>query len=255
MEKRLEVLFTPADFEALARRDLGQSVCVVFDILRATSTMVTALARGAESIIPVREIADAVSVRRARPEVLLAGEREGLRIRSAQTGGVEFDLGNSPREFTAEKVRGRTIAMTTTNGTRALQACAGARAVLAGSFLNLRATVSRAMEIPAREILLVCSGTGERAAYEDVLGAGAFCAEIRALGCEVAAGDSAHLARQIFEAAAGDLGGAMLYSGNGRRLLDLADLRADVEFCLQRDCFGVVAEMVDGVVRRGGVKG
>src|ERR1700759_945366 len=104
MRASIEVLFAPAEFAALASRDLSQNVCVVFDIFRATSTIVTALANGAEAVIPVREIPDALAIRRDRPEVLLAGERDGLRIGAKLTGGIEFDLGNSPREFTTAKV-------------------------------------------------------------------------------------------------------------------------------------------------------
>ena len=101
MPSALEVLFTPPEFGALKNRDLRQTTCVVFDILRATSTMVAALANGAESILPVAEISEALALRRQRPDMLLAGERDGLRLRAPQTGGVEFDLGNSPGEFTA----------------------------------------------------------------------------------------------------------------------------------------------------------
>ena len=115
-------------------------MCVVFDVLRATSTFVTALHNGAKAIVPVSEISEALAFRRKQPDVLLGGERDGVRIRAAQTGGIDFDLGNSPREYTPEKVRGRTIVSTTTNGTRALRACAGAKTVLAASFLNLTAT-------------------------------------------------------------------------------------------------------------------
>ena len=137
MKTSLDVLLTPAEFARLRGRDLSQSACVVFDILRATSTMITALANGAAAILPVAEISDALSIRKEHPEVLLAGEREGLRILSSSAGGVDFDLGNSPREFTPERVQDKTIVMTTTNGTRALQACAHANTVLVGSFLNL----------------------------------------------------------------------------------------------------------------------
>src|SRR4051794_3921278 len=96
----LEVLFTPAEFALLPQRDLSQSVCVVFDILRATTSMVTALANGAKAILPASQIPEALATARANAGALLAGEREGLRIRAAQTGSVDFDLGNSPREFT-----------------------------------------------------------------------------------------------------------------------------------------------------------
>ena len=113
-----------------------------------------------------------------RPEVLLAGERNGLRIRALQTGGPDFDLGNSPREFTRESVNARTIVMTTTNGTRALRACASAQSVLIGSFLGMRALANWIAQEKPRSLLLVCSGTLDQAAYEDVLAAGALCEAI-----------------------------------------------------------------------------
>src|ERR1041385_1206892 len=140
VQPTLEVIFTPAEFTALEKLDLGQMVCVVFDVLRATSTMVPALANSAAAIIPVVEIPEALSLRQSRPEVLLAGERGGVRIQADLTGSIEFDLGNSPHEFTREKVGGRTIVMTTTNGTRAPRARAPAKAGLLGPFPKFPAT-------------------------------------------------------------------------------------------------------------------
>ena len=247
----LEVTFTPAEFTALRQRDLSATVCVVFDVLRATTSMVTALANGANQIIPVCEIAEAVVLHQARPDLLLAGEREGVRILRAQTGSVDFDLGNSPREFTRARIGGRSIAMTTTNGTRALQACRGARRVLVGSFLNLGAVTDwLARERPDR-LLVVCSGTQEEAAYEDVLGAGALCDAVwdQYSGGHVA--DSAQVARAIFRQGRGDLLQAVQSARNGRRLLALPELREDVAVCFARDSANVLAEMThDGVVRR-----
>src|SRR5215212_2892571 len=103
----VETILTPAEFPALAVRDLSATTCVVFDVLRATSSMLTALNNGAEEIIPVVEIAEALAVKQGRPEVLLAGERHGLRITRELTGSVDFDFGNSPRDFTPDKVRGQ----------------------------------------------------------------------------------------------------------------------------------------------------
>src|SRR5678815_616489 len=117
MPKKIDVLLTPAELQPLRDRDVSQTVCVVFDILRATSTMVTALANGAEAIMPVQEISEALAIKAKDPDVLLAGERHGVRIEGKLSGGVRFDFGNSPREFTSEKVRGRRIVTTTTNGT------------------------------------------------------------------------------------------------------------------------------------------
>ncbi len=131
---KIEVILTPAELPVLEQRDLHNTACVVFDVLRATSAFVTALHNGARAIVPVSEISEALARRQKQPDVLLGGERDGVRIRAAQTGGVDFDLGNSPREYTPDKVRGKTIVSTTTYGTRALRAGAGAKTVLAASF-------------------------------------------------------------------------------------------------------------------------
>ena len=130
--------------------------------------MVSALAHGATAVIPVGEISEALALRRSDPTLLLAGERDGLRISGALAGGTEFDLGNSPREFSTDRVQGRQIAMTTTNGTRALRAASGARNVLIGSFLNLTETSKFIEKLAPAELILVCSGTYEGSAYEDV---------------------------------------------------------------------------------------
>jgi len=192
--RSVEVLFTPADFEALSKRDLSETVCVVFDVLRATSSMITALANGAEAIIPVSEIVEALEIKRKDPEVLLAGERDGLRIEANLTGSISFDLGNSPREFTRDKVTGKTIVITTTNGTRALRACARAKSVLVSSFLNLQATKKFLQKEPSLQLLVICSGTFEQAAYEDVLGAGALCEAISPVQSRDNIADSALMA-------------------------------------------------------------
>src|SRR5579871_4151591 len=131
---KLDVILTPAELPALAKRDLSNTACVVFDILRATSTFVTALQNGAKEIIPVSEIFQALEIKRDRLDVLLGGERNGIKI---SADGIDFDFGNSPREYINEKVAGKTIVSTTTNGTRAFRAVANAKIVLAGSFLNL----------------------------------------------------------------------------------------------------------------------
>jgi 2-phosphosulfolactate phosphatase len=254
MESHLEVLFTPAEFSALPGRDLSGTHCVVFDVLRATSTMVTALANGAAQIFPVPEIAQALRLRADHPAALLAGEREGVRILSARSGGVDFDLGNSPREFTAERVAGRDIIMTTTNGTRALQACLGARRILPGAWLNLGALARRLHSGEAARLLIICAGTHEEAAYEDTLAAGALCDLVWAQ-FEIEPewiSDSAHIARQIYLDAGSDVEGALQrHSRNARRLLSSAGLREDVPFCLRRDALEVTAELREGAVALG----
>lgn len=246
----IDTLLSPLELPALAQRDLRGTACVVFDILRATSTFVTALHHGAQAIIPVSEISEAVALRKKQPTFLLAGERDGVRIRAAQSGGTDFDFGNSPREFTAEKVRGKTIVSTTTNGTRALRACATAKTVLAASFLNLAATADFLRG--EKEILLVCAGTGENPASEDINAAGALVSlllENKDAPLKIFA--NAHVAKTAFDVARDHFPNAIRDSQNGRRLLAIPELRDDVAFCAQRDVFPLVAVMqADGALRK-----
>jgi 2-phosphosulfolactate phosphatase len=246
----LEAVFAPAEIAVLPQRDLGATVCVVFDVLRATTSMVTALGHGAAAIIPVSEIEEALALRRRHPEVLLAGERDGVLIESHLTGGTRFDFGNSPREFTPEKVRGRTIVTTTTNGTRALRACAAARTVLVASLLNLNATAQFLERDRPAHLLLVGAGTYEQAAYEDVLGAGALADGLWPIYEAGMVADSALVARRLYRLEQADLLAALGTSRNGRRLLSRPDLRADVPACARTNAFPLVAHMgKDGVVR------
>lgn len=243
----IETILSPSELPALASRDLSRSTCVVFDILRATSAFVTALQNGAKQIIPVGEIPDALSIRNQQPDALLAGERNGVRILAAQSGGVDFDFGNSPREFNPGKVRGKTIVSTTTNGTRALRACAGAKLVLASSFLNLAATAKFINQSPPQELVLVCAGTGEGVALEDVLAAGALAGLVSG-----SYSDSTEIASRVFNTAKADLPAVIASSQNGRRLLGIPELKADVPFCAQRDIYKIAAVMGPGGVIRAG---
>jgi 2-phosphosulfolactate phosphatase len=260
---KIETILTPAELPALAQRDLRATACVVFDVLRATSTFVTALHHGAKAIIPVSEIAEAVAFKnsefgiRNSEFILLGGERNGVRI---SAGGIDFDLGNSPREYGPEKVRGKTIVSTTTNGTRALRACVGAKIILAASFLNLSATAEFLRQKNFENILLVCAGTGENQADEDVLAAGALCELlVGSSRCDDRTAqrvvptysDSAQIARRGWLEAKPNLATVIGSSENARRLLAIPELHDDVAFCLQRDIFPLVAKVeADGAIRR-----
>ena len=141
--------------------------------------------------------------------------------------------------------------MTTTNGTRALRACAKARSVLIGSFLNLGATAKWIQELKPSNLLVVCSGTVEQAAYEDVLAAGGLCDGIWADYSAGKVADSAQIARQIYQLAQNDLLDALRHSRNGRRLSAIPDLVGDLPICIQRDTANYVAELnKDGAVKR-----
>lgn len=246
----LEVLLSPTEFASLHDRDLSATVCVVFDVLRATSTMLHALANGAEAIEPVADIPAALDRRATRPEVLLAGERDGVRIRGELSGGVEFDFGNSPREFTRERVVGRPIVMTTTNGTRALHACQGASAVLAASFGNLAATAHWLERQDPSRLLLVCAGTLDHAAMEDALAAGALADAIWSFASQGWVDDAARLVRELYRARQNDLLRAVSEGRNGHRLLRSPDFADDVPACLALNRFPFVVRMQpDGRLR------
>ena len=257
---KIETILTPAELPALAQRDLRATACVVFDVLRATSTFVTALHHGAKAIIPVSEISEALEIQRSevrgqRSEaILLGGERNGIRI---SADGIDFELGNSPRDYTPERVRGKTIVSTTTNGTRALRACARAKTVLAASFLNLTATAEFLRG--ENEILLVCAGTGDGIADEDVLAAGALAellvgssrCDDRTAQRAVPTSAATEVALKNWQAAKPDLLAAISLAKNGMRLLAIPELCDDVAFCAQRDIFPLVAAMSpDGALRR-----
>jgi 2-phosphosulfolactate phosphatase len=241
----VEAVLTPAELPRLSKKDLSATACVVFDVLRATSTFVTALCNGAAAIIPVSEISEALEIKRKQPRILTAGERHGVKIR-AKT--MEFDFGNSPREFVAEKVKGRTIVSTTTNGTRALRACAHAKMVLAGAFLNLNATATYLCGQKVETVILVCAGTGENAALEDVLAAGALCEALAQFKMPLTFSDSARIALAACRKSKSNLAETIYESENARRLLAMPELRADVEFCLRRDVVNLVARMKRGKI-------
>ena len=240
-----EVILTPAEIALLPQRDLSASTCVVFDVLRATSTILTALANGARRVYPVRTIEEACRLRDEKlTDALLGGERNGVRIDG-------FHLGNSPREYTRDAVEGRDLIVTTTNGTVALQACGGAGEVLAGALLNLAAvTAHLCRREPAPEnLLLVCAGTDTRFALEDGFAAGALLARLETAGMLGSCNDAGLAMREIFRRSAGEPTAALKLSENGRRLLRTADLAPDVEWCARTDSLAWVATMREGIVK------
>lgn len=225
-----------------AVRPVGQ-VCVVVDVLRASSTVTVALGRGARHVLPVASLGEARRLKRLLPDHLLCGERGGLPPRG-------FDLGNSPREFLATSLEGRGLVLTTSNGTRLLRRLEGAAAVFVGCLLNRRAVARAALtEAAARGtgLLVVCAGEGggRRLALEDVLGAGAIVDAALAWIPAPALGEGARLARLAFLAAAGGLTEALRSAAHGRYLVSLG-LGEDVDYCARLDAWTVVPRLERG---------
>jgi 2-phosphosulfolactate phosphatase len=165
---------------------------VVIDVLRATSVMATALDAGASQIVTCKEVFEAHDLAMSlSPKPLLCGERGCKPIDG-------FDLGNSPAEYVASRVQGRTLVLTTTNGTLAIESAADAARVIAASFLNFSAVVDSLRE--AESIRLICAGTEGEVTAEDVLLAGAILCECETRYDAAHDDDGSMLARQLWEA-------------------------------------------------------
>ena len=163
---RIDVAFTPA---GLSRMEVAGRTVLVIDVLRATTTMCAALANGARACVPVGTIEEAMRLATTleRREILLAGERGSLRIDG-------FDLGNSPLEMTEQVVRGKTVIMTTTNGTEALLATGLATGVYIAAGVNVSAAATRAREVLAEtdDLLVLCAGREGEFGLDDAFTAG-----------------------------------------------------------------------------------
>jgi 2-phosphosulfolactate phosphatase len=198
---------------------------LVIDVLRATTVLSVALANGAAGVIEAATVEEAFALRSRRPDLLLCGERDNRVVPG-------FDLGNSPFEYTSDRVAGRTLAFASTNGSQALRLAAGRRRVLA-SFRNLTAAVLRVRD--ARDVVIVCSGKLGRFALEDVA-CGALAAErLERLGARPADAASA-FARTLAPRDADDVRRLVEGSMHGRYLRTLGAAYArDVAFCSELD--------------------
>lgn len=214
---------------------LADGTVVVLDILRATTTMLAALAAGASEVVPCLTIDDArAAAERAPGPVVLGGERGGLRIDA-------FDLGNSPAEYTPASVGGRRVVFTTTNGTRALLLTRQSPRVLIGAFTNLRAIVEAVAADPV--VHLLCAGTDRQVTGEDVLAAGAIAAGLIERNPAAALDDAARLAVGAWrdgESTGRPLADRLAKCLGGRNLTAL-DMAGDIELAARLDATPLVA--------------
>jgi len=218
MSKKIEVCLTPALIDLY---DIEQSIVVVIDILRATSSITYGIENGAEAIIPVANVDDCLNY--SDKGYLLAAERNGEVV-------VGYDFGNSPFSYTKEKVAGKTIVLTTTNGTKALH-LANKRAyqVVIGSFLNLD-SLCNYLASRDKNVLLLCAGWKDQFNLEDTLFAGAVVNQLRKNFQHF--DDSSVAAEDLYLLAKDDLRKYLHKSSHSHRLAQL-DIEDDVVFCLQ----------------------
>jgi 2-phosphosulfolactate phosphatase len=244
MQLEVSVVLLPGHLEPA---DLNGRAVVVFDVLRATTSMTAALAAGVQEIrvFPDLEYARRAAKHHTAGPRILCGEENCL-------PPPGFDLGNSPGAFNREAHRGAVTFMSTTNGTRAIIAAAGAAVVFVGALVNARA-VANALFDTGLDVTLLCAGTNGQVAMEDLLGAGAVLdAMARAEASRVRpSGDVALIAQRLFRSVRSDLRAALAESQGGRNVI-AAGLPQDVDFAARLDSLDVVGAVAPEapVVRR-----
>ena len=219
-----------------------QSRCVaIIDVLRASTTIATALANGAKAVIPFESSEEAVLRAKnfARSEVKLAGERKMHPIPG-------FDFGNSPRDFTREAVEGKTILLTTTNGTPALLGVQGARDVVIASYVNFSAILAmlRAALRGGTEVAIICAGRDRQFSLEDAACAGRFVRHVTRRLANIQCNDGARAAMYLDSRYRDELGRLFEDSAHGAALLE-AGYGEDLAVCGALDSTPVVPVYAD----------
>lgn len=223
---KLEVCLSPA---LLHLYEATGAIVVIIDVFRATSTIVAALDNGADAVIPVATVEECIALGISTPNSITAGERNGKVM-----PGLQF--GNSPSEYPKEFISGKTLVLTTTNGTRLLHMVKGAAEIVTGSFLNLSA-LCEFLRIQNKQILLGCAAWKDRVNLEDALFAGAVINELKdsfSIDC-----DSARVASTLFQSAKDDVFNFLKDSSHYHRLAAYG-LEDDLRYCSTKDLHPIV---------------
>jgi 2-phosphosulfolactate phosphatase len=231
-KKELEVCLSPAMF---AHHADSEAVVVVIDILRATSAICAAFANGAKEIIPVTTVDEARSLK--KEGYLIAAERDGFVLDFA-------DFGNSPFNFTPEKVSGKAIVYSTTNGTGIINMSSSCKTVLIGSYLNFSALSSWLIG-QDRKVILFCAGWKERFSLEDTICAGAYAERLMDSGSFTTVCDSAHAAMDLWSLAKPDIDAYIDKAAQRSRLRDKG-LDDCIGYCHTFDTTTVIPVLRDG---------
>lgn len=215
--------------------DLAGHTSIVIDVLRASTTITTALHSGAAKIVPCLTIEEARQLARQRPGSVLGGERQGQKLPG-------FDFGNSPAEYTSGRIANKTLVFTTTNGTKAMTRCMGSERILIGSIVNRSAVCQAAAD--AERIDLICAGTNGAFSMDDALAAGAIAHEFD----DREFNDSALVCRELWrsQVAHGGQTGAiekvLAKSIGGRNLINIG-MEADLALAADLDRFALAPQL------------
>jgi 2-phosphosulfolactate phosphatase len=236
---RVETLFTVNEIDEAAVK--GKTV-VIIDVLRACTTIAYALTNGCERIIPVESVEAATNLTASldKKVTLLGGEKEGRRIDG-------FNLGNSPLEYAPEVVKGKTIIMATSNGTRAIWRSQAAKEILIASFINMSSVVDHVSKV-SDAITVVCAGKQGRFALEDAVCAG-MLVDVLAKDNDVDLSDGAGAARALFKLNEESLADLLRECEHGRYLSSIG-FESDLEVCGKVDGLRILPIVKEGRIDR-----
>lgn len=221
-KNRVQVCYSPALFPLYADRE---SIVVVADVLRATSSMCYAFEKGVRKMIPVSTVEEALEFKNHQDHII-AAERNGKIVEG-------FDFGNSPQTYDNVDVEGKVIVMTTTNGTKTISIAKKDHKVIVGSFLNLDAVSNYLIE-QGKNVILVCAGWKNKFNLEDTLFCGAVVEQLLDSGHYTSECDSAYGAKELYKSSKDDLYAFLEVSSHRKRLQNL-NIDSDVKFCLQKN--------------------
>jgi 2-phosphosulfolactate phosphatase len=217
-KNKIDACFSPHLYSVYADTE---SIVVVIDVFRATSAICVAFHHGADKIIPVASVEEA---QQYKDQGFLAGaERNAIKLDG-------FDFGNSPFDYMGDHVKGKTIALTTTNGTQAIDAARNAYKVVIGSFLNIDVLCEWLIK-QNRNVLLLCSGWKNKFNLEDSLYAGAVTQKICSLTDQFKLGDGCLALKYLFEQAQHEPIKYLSHASHKERLAKLG-LKKDIKYCL-----------------------
>lgn len=234
MTRKLETCFSPALY---GTDDHSSDIVVVIDVLRASSAICTAFENGAEKIIPVKEVSAAKDYK--SKGYLVAAERDGFVLDFA-------DFGNSPFNFTGDKVNGKTIVYSTTNGTGIIEMASSSYMTVIGSFLNISA-LSTWLETQDRGVLLFCAGWKNRFNIEDSVCAGALAEKLMKSGLYSSGCDSTLAAVDLWSLAKTDLNGYIDKAAQRSRLREKG-LDDCISYCLTEDQTAKIPVIMEGIL-------
>ncbi|MFU0800595.1 MAG: 2-phosphosulfolactate phosphatase [Xylanivirga thermophila] len=228
--------------DSVIEKEIKDKVVVVVDVLRATSTIITALYNGCKEVIPVMDIEEAMVMTKnyERDAFLLGGERNAVKIEG-------FDLSNSPLEYTRDKVEGNTIIFTTTNGTKAIKQAGDAKKVLIGSIINADALCGALLDLDA-DVAFVCAGTEGRFSLDDIIAVGAIISRLKSKGAQLSLDDLAMVCLYLYESNKSSLHDILKDTYHYKRLLE-EGFTDDLKYCLTPNRAPIVPMYKDGVIK------